>query len=221
MSIDGVRLFAVFLTSACLALPLRGRSTAFGHRLAVAIALSHPAAQPRLNEPAVPPEGAPSRKASRPRSLVRRRLDGVGMLPPRITGLPRNLWGLGRAADIEQLLAAGTPQDLPALQGLLLTVLLAEAEPPADVLAGRKPVAGPDRQAVCRIGALDQARALLDAAGPTASPELFPALFRRGPADRGRRPRLPLVARRAAACPRRCQHGYSVWRGTVISTRPN
>ena len=70
----------------------------------------------------------------------------------------------------------GSPQDLPALQGLLLTVLLAEAEPPADVVPGENLLlARIDK--LLSIGALDQARALLDAAGPTASPELFRRYF--------------------------------------------
>ena len=103
-------------------------------------------------------------------------LDAVGILPPQITGLPRNLWGLGRAADIEALLASEASQDLPALQGLLLTVLLAEAEPPSDVAPGENLLlARIDK--LLSIGALDQARALLDAAGPAASPELFRRYF--------------------------------------------
>lgn len=103
-------------------------------------------------------------------------LDAVGILPPQITGLPRNLWGMGRASEIEQLLAAGAPQDLPALQGLLMTLLLAEAEPPSDAAPGENLLlARIDK--LLAMGALDQARALLDAAGPTASPELFRRYF--------------------------------------------
>jgi len=103
-------------------------------------------------------------------------LNSVGILPPQITGLPRNLWGMGRAAEIEQLLAAGAPQHLPALQGLMMTLLLAEAEPPADAAKGEDLLLVRIDK-LLSIGALDQARALLDAAGPTASPALFRRYF--------------------------------------------
>jgi len=102
--------------------------------------------------------------------------DGVGLLPAQVTGLPRNLWGLGKTDDIIAALFAHDLQGLPALQGLLITLLLAEAEPPADAGgAGRLLVARLDR--LLAIGALDQAQALLEAAGPATSPELFRRSF--------------------------------------------
>ena len=175
MSTDGVRLLAVFLTSAGLALPLRAEAPLSAIDW-LSQSIVTPAAQPRPTEPAVAPEGAAVPESVTTSVLGQASLDAVGILPPRITGLPRNLWGMGRAVDIEQLLAAGAPQDLPALQGLLLTVLLAEAEPPSDILPGENLLlARIDK--LLSIGALDQARALLDAAGPTASPELFRRYF--------------------------------------------
>ena len=102
-------------------------------------------------------------------------LDAVGILPPQVTGLPRTLWGQGHTPDIESLLAAEAPQDLPALQGLLMTVLLAESDPPADSTGESLLLARVDK--LLAMGALDQARALLDAAGPTASPEVFRRYF--------------------------------------------
>ena len=137
-----------------------------------------PAAQPLANpgEPAVTDEGGALPEDVTTSVLGQSSLDSIGILPPQITGLPRNLWGLGRASDIETLLAEQDPQDLPALQGLLLTLLLAEAEPPSDVPPGENLLlARIDK--LLAIGALDQARALLDAAGPTASPELFRRYF--------------------------------------------
>ena len=137
-----------------------------------------PAAQPLVkpDEPAVTGQGGALPEAVTTSVLGQSALDAVGILPPQITGLPRNLWGLGKATDIETLLAAQEPQDLPALQGLLLTLLLAEAEPPADVPPGENLLlARIDK--LLSIGALDQARALLDAAGPAASPELFRRYF--------------------------------------------
>ncbi len=102
-------------------------------------------------------------------------LDGAGLLPPSKTGLPRKLWGLGRNAEIAALITAEQAEALPALQSLLMTVLLAEAEPPAD--------AGSDG-ALLRVrvdkllgmGALDQAQALISVA-KSADPELFRRAF--------------------------------------------
>ena len=102
--------------------------------------------------------------------------DGVGLLPAQVTGLPRNLWGLGRTDDIVIALFAHDLQGLPALQGLLITLLLAEAEPPTDAGGtGRLLVARLDR--LLAIGALDQTEALLEAADATTSPDLFRRSF--------------------------------------------
>lgn len=102
--------------------------------------------------------------------------DGVGLLPAQVTGLPRNLWGLGRTDAIIAALFAEDLIGLPALQGLLITLLLAEAEPPADAgNAGRLLVARLDR--LLSIGALDQAEALLEAADATSSADLFRRSF--------------------------------------------
>ena len=102
--------------------------------------------------------------------------DGVGLLPAQVTGLPRTLWGLGRTDEIIKALFADDLQGLPALQALLITLLLAEAEPPADADGtGRLLVARLDR--LLAIGALDQAQALLEAADATSSPELFRRSF--------------------------------------------
>lgn len=99
--------------------------------------------------------------------------DAVGLLPPSVTGLPSNLWGPGRTRDIAALLTAERVDSLPALRGLLLTVLLAEAQPPADAgTAATLLMARIDK--LLDMGALDQARALLDAAGSRD-----PGLFRR------------------------------------------
>ena len=180
MSIDAARPLAIFLTatafaSTALALPARAEAPLSAIDW-LSQSIVTPAAQPLPVEPAVSPEGAALPENVTTSVLGQASLDAVGILPPQITGLPRNLWGMGRAADIAALLATEAPQDLPALQGLLLTVLLAEAEPPTDVAPGENLLlARVDK--LLSIGALDQARALLDAAGPTASPELFRRYF--------------------------------------------
>ncbi len=98
--------------------------------------------------------------------------DAVGLLPMAVTGFPRKLWGPGRSADIATAIAAVRLEGLPALQGLLLTLLLAEADAPPDSAgSGLLLLARIDK--LLEIGALDQAQALINAAGPTSSPDLF------------------------------------------------
>ncbi|MEI6797939.1 MAG: hypothetical protein WCO04_01830 [Pseudomonadota bacterium] len=102
--------------------------------------------------------------------------DGLGLLPPAVTGLPRSLWGSDEVAPIEKLLAPDNAQDLPALQAELLSLVLAISEPPLGAPSGETLfLARVDK--LLSIGALDQARALLDAAGATRSPEIFRRFF--------------------------------------------
>ena len=102
--------------------------------------------------------------------------DAVGLLPPNVTGFPRALWGIGRTNDIAAAITLVNPEDLPALQGLLVTLLLAEAEAPADAAgSGALLLARIDK--LLNIGALDQAQALIEAAGAASTPELFRRSF--------------------------------------------
>lgn len=101
--------------------------------------------------------------------------DAAGVLPPGIAGLPRNLWGLGLTADIVALLAVDRSDALPALQGLLLTLLLVETAPPADAPpGGTLLLARVDR--LLAMGALEQAQALIDTV-PEGGAELFRRAF--------------------------------------------
>ena len=102
--------------------------------------------------------------------------DAVGLLPAAVTGFPRKLWGPGQSADIALAIGAVRLDGLPALQGLLMTVLLAEAEAPPDS-AGSNGLLVARIDKLLEIGALDQAQALINAAGPTTSPELFRRSF--------------------------------------------
>lgn len=102
--------------------------------------------------------------------------DAAGLLPPAVTGLPMALWGPARTADVVARIGADRPDTLPALRGLLMTLLLAEARPPADAgQAGALLRARIDK--LLDIGAIDQARALLDVADATKDPELFRRSF--------------------------------------------
>lgn len=99
------------------------------------------------------------------------RSDAVGLLPASVTGLPVDLWQASGEAAIVALLERLSPEPLPAIQALYYTLLLAEADPPAD--------AGTDGRflkarvaALETYGASDPALALIERAGP-ARPALF------------------------------------------------
>jgi len=101
--------------------------------------------------------------------------DGVGLLSPEVTGLPRDLWGLGKTAEIAALIAAERVDTLPALQSLRLTLLLAETAPPADsAKGGILLLARIDK--LLDMGALDQADAMLDLS-PARDTDLFRRAF--------------------------------------------
>ena len=126
-------------------------------------------------EPAVSPIGLHTETVT-VQSLQADSADSLGILPPAVTGLPRNLWGDGDVAEIARLLLQDNSQDLPAMQTQLLTILLAISDPPAGASAGEALfLARIDK--LLAIGALDQARALLDTAGAANSPEIFRRYF--------------------------------------------
>jgi hypothetical protein len=134
-----------------------------------------PAALPMPKEPPVSSTGAAPDSVT-VLTLGAETTDSLGVLPPAVTGLPQDLWGPAQISDILHLMTQDNHQDLPALQGLLITLMLAEADPPADTAAGETLfLARVDK--LMAIGALDQARALLDAAGATRSPEIFRRYF--------------------------------------------
>lgn len=101
--------------------------------------------------------------------------DAVGLLPTHVTGLPDSLWQHSQATSVADLIIDQRPDLLPAMQALLYTLLLAEANPPWD--AGDD-----DALLLARIdklmdmGALEQAAALVERAGAT-TPELFRRWF--------------------------------------------
>jgi tetratricopeptide (TPR) repeat protein len=102
-------------------------------------------------------------------------VDALGVLSPETTGLPAKLWGGAQPAEIARLLAErGT--NLPAAQSLLITLLLAEAEPPIGQPPGES-LFLMRVDTLLEMGALDQARALLDTAGAERSPEIFRRYF--------------------------------------------
>lgn len=102
-------------------------------------------------------------------------LDGVGILPSSSSGFPRALWGMASADAILPKISAATVEGIPALQSLLITLLLAETDPPVSGAGDQILTARIDK--LLQIGALDQAYALIEAAGITANSDLFRRAF--------------------------------------------
>jgi hypothetical protein len=135
--------------------------------------VSAPAIAPSPPEPAVTGNALPSQVAVT--VIGGPSLDAVGLLSPQVTGLPLNLWGLGLTGEIAALVTEERADTLPALQQLLITILVAKAEPPADSGAGGVLLLSRVDK-LLQLGALDQAEALLTAAGST-KPDLFRRSF--------------------------------------------
>jgi hypothetical protein len=92
-------------------------------------------------------------------------LDAVGLLPASVSGLPLSLWQGSRTLDLVTLIDQPARMGLPAMQALLYTLLLAEADAPLD--AGRDSRLLQARvDALMRLGAVEPAQALMERAGP-------------------------------------------------------
>lgn len=129
----------------------------------VAQPLVRPLGQPPANGAVVPQVAVTTLERATP--------DAAGLLPPATTGLPRDLWAASSSktvvAQIDRL--GGRP--LPAMQALYYTLLLAEADPPADAIDGAVFLRA-RINALRRFGAVDAALALIEGAGPE-TPVLF------------------------------------------------
>jgi hypothetical protein len=103
------------------------------------------------------------------------RKDTVGLLPTTVTGLPREFWGNSDSATIADLIARQSTDSLPEILSLLYTILLAEVDAPAsDGNGSALLLARVDK--LLDLGALDQAQALLERAGPDQA-EIFRRWF--------------------------------------------
>lgn len=101
--------------------------------------------------------------------------DGVGLIAPAVSGLPKDLWGAGLTREIAERLITHPDDDLPALRQLFLTMLLAEVAAPIDA-GGRGELLQARIDKLLAMGALEQAAALIEAAGAT-TPDLFRRAF--------------------------------------------
>lgn len=101
--------------------------------------------------------------------------DSVGLLPVATTGLPVDFWGTSAASDIAALIGKQKIDALPEVLSLLYTILLAEVNAPAsDNGSSSVLLARVDK--LLDLGALPQAQALLERAGPTEA-EIFRRWF--------------------------------------------
>ena len=97
--------------------------------------------------------------------------DAVGLLPSTSTGLPLSLWQASTTEDVIGRIDRLPNATLPALQALIYTVLLAEADPPSDTEATAAFLHA-RVDALQAYGAVDAALALVERAGPQ-TPLLF------------------------------------------------
>jgi hypothetical protein len=91
--------------------------------------------------------------------------NGVGLFPPSQSGLPKDFWGSSSQSAVAHRINRLPSHAIPAVHDLIYTVLLAELDPPQDgkndsgVLLARL-------DKLLEYGALDQALALVERAGP-------------------------------------------------------
>lgn len=134
---------------------------------------------PPSQDPILPRETPVANTASTPEitvtSLDRPSRDGIGLLTADTTGLPTNLWAASSAEELVSLISAQRTDSLPAVQELLVTLMLAEATPPTAISAdGRFLLARADK--LLDLAALHPARALLAKAG-VDDPEIYRRWF--------------------------------------------
>ncbi|EYD76629.1 hypothetical protein Rumeso_01587 [Rubellimicrobium mesophilum DSM 19309] len=106
-------------------------------------------------------------------------LDGTGgglsgVLPAEVTGLPPDLWAGSDEGELAALIGAEEAETVPALQDLLVTMMLAQAESPEGGDGTDLFLARVDK--LLDMGALDAARALLES-GDLLEPEAFRRWF--------------------------------------------
>ena len=128
---------------------------------------------PKINEPAVSTEaGVPQVTVM---SLDAPSPDPVGLLPSDVSGLPRSLWAKSDSATLISLMQDERVDTLPAVHDLMMTLLLAVADPPIGAgPQGELFLARIDK--LLDLGALDPAFALLEQVD-TRSPDLFRRWF--------------------------------------------
>jgi hypothetical protein len=134
----------------------------------------------REPEPAIAPSTEDITKDATPTEITTTLLgqvktDAVGLLSSSVTGLPADFWGTTSTKELQTLIRAQRTDLPPPLSGFLRRLLLAELTPPPDSDPnGGLFLARIDK--LLDMGALDEASALIERAGPT-TPDLFRRWF--------------------------------------------
>ncbi|MBB95840.1 MAG: hypothetical protein CML68_14765 [Rhodobacteraceae bacterium] len=102
-----------------------------------------------------------------------------GLVPATVTGLPATLWQNSRVVTLARLVRTVPVLQSQAMQSVLYTLLLAEAQPPADRSGplGDTELTLAMLDRLMDLGAVEPAEALARRAGPSRSPELFRRWF--------------------------------------------
>lgn len=101
--------------------------------------------------------------------------DAVGILPPEVSGIPSTFWGQSPGSSLKTLIQKDYGERLPAVQDMLMRIMLAQIAPPlgqgaeADLLLARLDY-------LIGLGALDPADALASSV-TIDEPELFARWF--------------------------------------------
>ncbi|PID35858.1 MAG: hypothetical protein CR993_07580 [Rhodobacterales bacterium] len=125
-----------------------------------------PASRIAPNEPGTASEIARSEVTVTALDDPSQSLDGIGLIPAAITGLPPTLWGASRPEDLAHRLRQAGPRLLPALQSLLYRLILAELDPPTASNDADHLLLLARIDKLMELGAVEQAEALLARAGP-------------------------------------------------------
>jgi hypothetical protein len=100
----------------------------------------------------------------------------VGLIPPSVSGLPETLWQGSDTDDLATLIADLPVEETPAMQSLLYTLLLTQAQPGPDAQDDQTLLLARIDKLIA-LGALDPAQSLIEQAGPERSPQLFSRWF--------------------------------------------
>lgn len=103
-------------------------------------------------------------------------IGAVGLLPTSVTGLPATLWKTSQGQRLIRLLGNLDKGTYPAMDALLYTLLLSEAEPPADDGNGLSFLLA-RIDTLTELGAVEPALALAERANPEADKALFERWF--------------------------------------------
>jgi len=93
----------------------------------------------------------------------------IGLVPSAVTGLPIDLWRNSDPDDVTRLIRTTPVAGHPALQSLMYSLLLTEAQG----IQGDTSLLTARIDRLLELGAIDPAKALVDVVGPTITPDIF------------------------------------------------